>query len=30
MISAERRYQANSRIITTTDQVIQEALNLER
>ena len=27
---AERGYQANSRIITTTDQVIQEALNLKR
>lgn len=30
MITAERGYQANSRIITTTDQVIQEALNLKR
>lgn len=30
MITAERGYQANSRIITTTDQIIQEALNLKR
>ena len=30
LIVAERGYQANSRIITTTDQVIQEALNLKR
>jgi len=30
LIVAERGYQANSRIITTTDQVIQEALSLKR
>lgn len=30
LIISERGYQANSRIITTTDQVIQEALNLKR
>jgi flagellar hook protein FlgE len=30
MIIAQRGYQANSRIITTTDQVMQEALNLKR
>lgn len=30
MIISERGYQANSRIITTTDTVIQEALNLKR
>ncbi len=30
LIVTERGYQANSRIITTTDQVIQEALNLKR
>jgi flagellar hook protein FlgE len=30
LIVSERGYQANSRIITTTDQVIQEALNLKR
>lgn len=30
LIVSERAYQANSRIITTTDQVIQEALNLKR
>jgi flagellar hook protein FlgE len=30
LIVSERGYQANSRIITTTDSVIQEALNLKR
>jgi flagellar hook protein FlgE len=30
LITAERGYQANSRVITTTDQIIQEALNLKR
>lgn len=30
LIISERGYQANSRVITTTDQVIQEALNLKR
>ena len=30
MIITQRGYQANSRIITTTDEVIQEALNLKR
>ncbi|MFQ5766693.1 MAG: flagellar hook protein FlgE [Acidobacteriota bacterium] len=30
LIITERGYQANSRIITTTDQVIQEALSLKR
>ena len=30
LIISERGYQANSRIITTTDSVIQEALNLKR
>ncbi len=30
LIVTERAYQANSRIITTTDQVIQESLNLKR
>ncbi|MFQ5720040.1 MAG: flagellar hook-basal body complex protein [Acidobacteriota bacterium] len=30
LIITQRGYQANSRIITTTDQVIQEALNLKR
>lgn len=30
LIISERGYQANSRIITTTDNVIQEALNLKR
>jgi flagellar hook protein FlgE len=30
LIVSERGYQANSRIITTTDQLIQEALNLKR
>ncbi|HEU4400902.1 MAG TPA: flagellar hook-basal body complex protein, partial [Candidatus Polarisedimenticolia bacterium] len=30
LIISERGYQANSRIITTTDQVMQEALNLKR
>jgi flagellar hook protein FlgE len=30
LIVSERGYQANSRIITTTDTVIQEALNLKR
>jgi flagellar hook protein FlgE len=30
LIVSERGYQANSRIITTTDQIMQEALNLKR
>ncbi|MBI3448217.1 MAG: flagellar hook protein FlgE [Acidobacteria bacterium] len=30
LIVAERGYQANSRVITTTDQIIQEALSLKR
>ncbi len=30
LIVAERGYQANSRIITTTDQILQEALSLKR
>ena len=30
MIISQRGYQANSRIITTTDEVIQEALSLKR
>jgi flagellar hook protein FlgE len=30
MILAQRGYQANSRVITTTDEVVQEALNLKR
>ena len=30
MLIAQRGYQANSRIITTTDSVLQEAINLVR
>jgi len=30
MIVAQRGYQANSKVITTTDEVLQEALNLKR
>jgi flagellar hook protein FlgE len=30
MIVAQRGYQANSRIITTTDEILQESLNLKR
>ena len=30
LIISQRGYQANSRIITTTDEIIQEALNLKR
>mgnify|MGYP002814651080 CR=1 FL=1 len=30
MIISERGYQASSRIITTVDQILQEALNLKR
>jgi flagellar hook protein FlgE len=30
MISAQRGFQANSRIITTTDEMLQELVNLNR
>ena len=30
MIVAQRGYQANSRVITTTDEILQESLNLKR
>ena len=30
MLIAQRGYQANSKIITTTDNVLQEAINLVR
>jgi flagellar hook protein FlgE len=30
MISAQRGFQANSRIITTTDELLQELVNLKR
>ena len=30
MIVAQRGYQANSRIITTTDEILQESINLKR
>jgi flagellar hook protein FlgE len=30
MIVAQRGYQANSRMITTTDEILQESINLKR
>jgi flagellar hook protein FlgE len=30
MIVAQRGYQANSKVITTTDQILQEAINLKQ
>jgi flagellar hook protein FlgE len=30
MIVAQRGYQANSRVITTTDQILQELVNIKR
>ena len=30
LISAQRSYQANARVITTDDQVLQETMNIKR
>ncbi|MGC9121122.1 MAG: flagellar hook-basal body complex protein, partial [Sulfurihydrogenibium sp.] len=30
LITAQRAYQANARVITTDDQILQEAMNLKR
>jgi flagellar hook protein FlgE len=30
MITAERGFQANSRVITTSDEMLQELVNLKR